>query len=66
MPDYSLGKIYKVVNDVNNMIYIGSTCQPLYARMASHRSEGKLLRHDTPIYLAMHEIGVEHFRILLV
>jgi len=34
--------------------------------MHAHRGEGYVLRYKTPIYLAMHEIGVEHFRILLV
>jgi len=34
--------------------------------MNGHRTFGKGLIHDSPIYLAMHEIGVEHFRILLI
>ncbi len=42
MPDYQLGKIYKVVNDVNGMVYIGSTAQPTLAnRMTHHRSDYK-------------------------
>ena len=42
MPDYQLGKIYKVVNDVNGMVYIGSTAQPTLARrMTCHRSRHK-------------------------
>ena len=66
MVNYQNGKIYQIVNDVNSKVYIGSTCQTLCRRMSIHRAEGKLLRYKTPIYLAMHEIGVEHFRILLV
>lgn len=66
MPNYQLGKIYQIINDVNNIVYIGSTCQPLCSRMACHRSEGNVLRNKSPLYLAMHDIGVEHFRILLV
>ena len=66
MPNYQLGKIYQIVNDVNNKVYVGSTCQSLCSRMACHRSEGKVLRRKTPMYLSMHETGVEHFRILLV
>jgi len=34
--------------------------------MYSHRAEGISLRLKSPIYLAMHKIGTEHFRILLV
>ena len=37
MPDYSQGKIYKIVNDENDKFYIGSTTQPLYKRMHQHR-----------------------------
>ena len=37
MPDYSQGKIYKIVNDENDNFYIGSTIQPLYKRMYHHR-----------------------------
>ena len=66
MVNYQDGKIYQIVNDVNSKIYIGSTCQTLCRRMAVHRAFGKGLIHNTPIYIAMHEIGVEHFRILLV
>ena len=39
MPDYSQGKIYKIVNDENDNFYIGSTIQPLYKRMYHHRSK---------------------------
>lgn len=41
MPDYSKGKIYKVVNDILNMRYVGSTVQPLSARMSAHRANHK-------------------------
>ena len=41
MPNYSNGKIYKVVNDVINMVYIGSTTRGLSTRMTDHRSKYK-------------------------
>ena len=66
MVNYQNGKIYQIVNDVNSKIYIGSTCQTLCKRMSVHRAFGKGLIHKTPVYLGMHEIGVEHFRILLI
>jgi len=34
---YKNGKIYKIVNNVNDKIYYGSTCVPLYKRMYRHR-----------------------------
>jgi len=33
---YQNGKIYKIVSDLTDMIYIGSTVQPLYKRHHSH------------------------------
>jgi len=37
MPDYSKGQIYKIVNNVNDKVYYGSTIQTLSNRMAQHR-----------------------------
>ena len=38
MPDYQLGKIYKIVSEQDNKIYIGSTTQPsLACRMTKYR-----------------------------
>jgi hypothetical protein len=35
--DYNLGKIYKLVNNNTNEIYVGSTCEPILARrLAGH------------------------------
>jgi len=43
MPDYNKGKIYKIVDNTNNNIYIGSTCEPTLAhRLAEHRKKFKL------------------------
>ena len=36
MPDYSTGKIYKVINPQNEIIYIGSTTQTLSQRFCRH------------------------------
>ncbi len=61
MVNYQHAKIYQVINDVNDIVYIGSTCQMLCQAMAHHRQRavGKLTR-------AMNEIGSDHFRILLI
>jgi hypothetical protein len=64
MPNYQNGKIYKIVNDVNDYIYIGSTSLELSTRMAGHRENVKI--KTTPFYTAMRDIGVEHFRIILI
>jgi len=37
MPNYQNGKIYKIVNDSSNLVYFGSTLQPLYKRFHQHK-----------------------------
>jgi hypothetical protein len=39
---YQNGKIYKIVDNTNGNIYIGSTCKKLCQRIAKHRSSYKL------------------------
>ena len=41
MTDYMNGKIYKLVVDNYDKIYIGSTCQTLSQRLCCHKSEYK-------------------------
>jgi hypothetical protein len=42
MPDYTKGKIYKIVCNVTGLMYIGSTCVPTLARrLAEHKSSYK-------------------------
>ena len=38
---YSNAKIYKIVDNTNNNIYIGSTCKKLCQRLAQHRCDYK-------------------------
>ena len=65
--DYKNGKIYKILNTVNNDCYIGSTCQKLCQRMAKHRSvmNAKNKQHYN-LYQAMREIGSDKFYIELL
>jgi gas vesicle protein len=37
MPDYSLCKVYKIISNQTDKVYIGSTCQELSQRLADHR-----------------------------
>ena len=41
MPDYQKGKIYKIISNETNEIYIGSTIQSLSKRLAGHRRDYK-------------------------
>ena len=65
MSDYSKGKVYRILQDNEKTVYIGSTVQPLSARMAQHR---KGIKHcpNMQLYILMAEVGVDHFSIELV
>ena len=39
MTDYSKGNVYKLICDGTGEIYIGSTTQKLYKRLAVHKCE---------------------------
>ena len=41
MKDYKKGKIYKIVCNITNDIYIGSTIQTLHIRLLKHKSDAK-------------------------
>jgi hypothetical protein len=41
MPNYANSKIYKIVDNSSDKIYIGSTCKPLSGRLSDHRSAFK-------------------------
>jgi hypothetical protein len=45
MPDYTKGKIYKIVCNITGEIYIGSTIQPLSKRLTGHVNRSKKLEH---------------------
>ena len=64
---YQQGKIYCIRNTINDMIYIGSTCQKLSQRMTNHRSDmNKPTHQNMKLYKAMNELGKENFYIQLV
>ena len=43
MPNYANGKIYKIVDNTSDMVYVGSTCEPTLARrLAGHVGNYKL------------------------
>lgn len=60
------GIIYKIINDINNKIYIGQTTCSLNHRWAEHKREAKILIHNNKLYNAMHNLGIEHFTINLI
>ncbi len=64
---YNNSLIYKIVNDVNSEVYVGSTCQPILTRFNKHISHLKTeSKKHRPLYKLMNEIGKEKFYISLV
>ena len=65
--DFTKGKIYKITNDFNDEVYVGSTCNSIVKRMSSHKSDHtREIKDNVPLYKLMNEIGFERFRIQLI
>ena len=65
MTDYSKGKIYKILNNIDDEIYIGSTSETLSRRMARHRSLANTNPYNK-LYKHMVDIGIDKCYIELV
>ena len=59
-------KVYQIVNDVDDMVYIGSTYRPLQERWKEHVNIFKRNVSQRKIYKHMHCIGIDHFTIVLI
>ena len=56
--------IYKIINDINNKIYIGKTNFSIEKRWQEHCNEYTKARVDArPLYRAIKKYGIEHFHI---
>ena len=59
--------IYKIINDINDKVYIGKTEFSIEKRFAEHCRDALRERNEKrPLYSAMKKYGVEHFFIELV
>ena len=63
--DYKNGKIYKIWNDVDDELYVGSTTQPLSKRMNVHRAYARGGKNQR-IYKHMRGCGIDNFKIELI
>jgi GIY-YIG catalytic domain len=61
----TLVRIYRIENKINNLIYIGSTVQLLYKRMANHRNDANK-GYQTNLHRAMRHLGYHNFYIILI
>lgn len=60
------GKIYKIVNDLNDKVYVGQTIRPLAVRFQKHCSVSDDLGQTMAIKRAILKYGREHFKIELI
>jgi len=65
MPDYSKGKIYKILNNIDDEFYIGSAVETIGQRMAKHRS-GATRYSNLKVHNHMRNIGIDNFYIELI
>jgi hypothetical protein len=57
MPDYQLGKIYKIECNVTKKVYIGSTCEPILARrLAGHITDYNKYLKGTYHYVSSFDV----------
>ena len=60
-------KIYKIINEINDEIYIGSTKQTLSARMSGHRRKSKNEKCKNRVLYQLAEThGWNRFKIILI
>lgn len=65
MVNYQNGKIYKIVNNLDNKIYIGSTCSKLSKRLGQHK--GNLNKWiDNRLYAHILLVGWNNISIILI
>ena len=65
MVNYSNGRIYKLVNDVDDKIYVGSTTSRLSIRKCHHKKDAKR-RPNTRVYQHLNQIGWDRVDIILI
>jgi len=65
MANYTNGKIYKIVNDIDNEIYVGSTIISLSRRKAQHKAKGKK-NQNRKLCKNCNSIGWQNVSIVLI
>lgn len=59
-----MGLIYKVINDINNKVYIGKTTRTLEIRWKDHQKDSCYTNNK--FYYAIRKYGVEHFSPIII
>ena len=67
MTNYKNGRIYKILNTIDDNVYVGSTTEALCKRMWKHKWDVKNNRFITrPLYVKAKEYGFDNFYIELI
>ena len=62
-----MSKIYKIINDINDKIYVGKTDSTIERRFKQHCADcTRRNEENRPLYRAMNKYGIEHFSIHLI
>ena len=65
--DYSQAKIYKVSNDFNSDVWIGTTCDTLVKKFSVHKADAiRNFRKNCILHNLIREHGFDRFRIQLI
>jgi hypothetical protein len=65
MPDFTQSKVYKLVNDTDDEIYVGSTCGTLRRRKCGHKISAT--KHtNRRVYTHLNAVGWDNVRIVLL
>ncbi len=59
MPDYTKGKIYKLICNETSKIYIGSTCQSLCKRYGDHVAQYKYWKNTNKNYVSSFKLIID-------
>ena len=61
MTEHLIYSIYKISNDMDKKVYIGSTRRPISTRFTQHCYQ--MDKKDFPLYCHMRQIGKDHFKV---
>ena len=62
----SISTVYKIINDIDEKVYIGSTTCKISKRMTEHRRNSRQAIRTSKLYNHMRAIGVQHFKIVCI
>lgn len=62
---YNNSKVYKLVNDCDDEVYVGSTTEPLHKRLYKHKQKSKLCP-DRRVYQHILNVGWDTVHIVLI